>query len=99
MTERRMSDRIDIITVNDFARGHTPCAAKRVSEQRCCDAVNAQEFHEIRAFVAACRRLWPGAMIVLRPDGAPTGASASINPKPSTWSVKNGRLGRHGNAK
>jgi len=37
-----------------------------------------QEFHQIKKFVAACRRQWPGAMLVLRPnqDGAPAGASA-----------------------
>jgi hypothetical protein len=46
------------------------------AEQHCADVVAAQEFHQIRKFVAACRRQWPGAMIVLRPDGAPTGANA-----------------------
>jgi hypothetical protein len=42
-------------------------------EQRCADVVAAQEFHQITKFVAACRRQWPGSMIVLRPneDGAP----------------------------
>jgi hypothetical protein len=59
-------------------------------EQRRSDAANAQEFHQIQQFVAACRRQWPGATIVLRPDGAPTGASAPINSKPSTWSERNG---------
>ena len=37
-------------------------------EQRRADVVAAQEFHQIKKFVAACRRQWPGAMIVLRPD-------------------------------
>jgi hypothetical protein len=45
-------------------------------EQRHADLLDAQEFHQIKKFVAACRRQWPGAMIVLRPDGAPTGADA-----------------------
>jgi hypothetical protein len=70
------------------ARGYTPCA-KPTSEQRRADAANAQEFHQIQQFVAACRRHWPGAIIVLRPDDGPTGASAPINPKPSTWSETN----------
>jgi hypothetical protein len=59
-------------------RDHTPCA-KLASEQRRSDAANAQEFHQIQKFVAACRRQWPGAIIVLRPDGARTGASAPSN--------------------
>jgi hypothetical protein len=59
------------------ARDHTPCA-KPTSEQRRADAANAQEFHQIQQFVAECRRLWPGAIITLRPDGAPIGANAPI---------------------
>ena len=62
------------------ARDHTPCV-KPTSEQRRSDAANAQEFHQIQQFVAECRRHWPGAMIVLRPDGAPTGASTPIQPE------------------
>jgi len=42
-------------------------------EQRRSDAANAQEFHQIQQFVAECRRHWPGAIIVLRPDGASVG--------------------------
>jgi len=49
-------------------------------QQRDADVAAAQEFHQIKKFVAACRRQWPGAMIVLRPDGAPTGANAPPNP-------------------
>jgi hypothetical protein len=45
--------------------------APQTLEQRCADVAAAKEFHQIRKFVAACRRQWPGAMIVLRPDGAP----------------------------
>jgi hypothetical protein len=45
-------------------------------QQPDADVAAAQEFNQIKKFVAACRRQWPGAMIVLRPDGAPTGASA-----------------------
>jgi hypothetical protein len=58
-------------------------SAKLTSEHRLSDTANAQEFHQIKQFVAACRRQWPGAMIVLRPDGARTGASAPTNPKPA----------------
>ena len=45
---------------------------------RCADIVAAQEFHQIQKFVAACRRQWPGAKIVLRPNegGPPQGADA-----------------------
>jgi hypothetical protein len=64
------------------ARDHTQCA-KLARERRRADAAEVQEFHQIQKFVAACRRQWPGAIIVLRPDGAPTGASAPINPKPA----------------
>jgi len=56
----------------------TSCA-KSTSEQRRADAVNAQEFHQIQQFVGECRRQWPGAMIVLRPDGAPIGANMQEN--------------------
>ena len=42
--------------------------AKQTPEQRCAEIVDAQEFSEIEKFVAACRRQWPGAMIVLRPN-------------------------------
>jgi hypothetical protein len=52
---------------------------KQTSEQRYADLVDAQEFHRITKFVAACRRQWPGAMIVLWPDGTPTGADAPSN--------------------
>jgi len=31
------------------------------------DVTAAQEFNQIKRFVAECRRQWPGAMIVLRP--------------------------------
>jgi len=45
-------------------------------QQRCADAANAREFQRIQTFAAACRRQWPGAVIVLRPNqgGAPAGA-------------------------
>ena len=49
---------------------------KQTPEQRYAEMLDAQEFHQIKKFVAACRRQWPGAMIVLRPDSAPTGANA-----------------------
>jgi hypothetical protein len=62
--------------------------AKQAPNQRSADVVAAQEFHQIKKFAAACRRQWPGAMIVLRPnhDGAPAGASAPPNPETSTRS-------------
>jgi len=63
-------------------------AKTQETDQRCADVVAAQEFYQIRKFVAACRRQWPGAMIVLRPDGAPTGASAPTNPKPAPGAEK-----------
>jgi hypothetical protein len=50
--------------------------AFRTPEQRSADLLAAQEFQQITKFVAACRRQWPGAMILLRPDGAPLGAGA-----------------------
>jgi hypothetical protein len=59
------------------ARDQTSCA-KPTGEQRRADAANAQEFQQIQKFVAECRRHWPSAMIVLRPDGAPTGANTPI---------------------
>ena len=52
---------------------------KRTPEQHYAEMLDAQEFHQIKKFVAACRRQWPGAMIVLRPDSAPTGANAPPN--------------------
>ena len=55
--------------------------AKQTPEQRCADVVAAQELRQIQKFAAGCRRQWPGAVIVLRPEGAPTGASAPTNPK------------------
>ena len=41
---------------------------KQTPEQRCADVVAAQEFQQIQKLAAACRRQWPGAQIVLRPD-------------------------------
>jgi hypothetical protein len=66
-----------------FNGGAQRRAAFRAPEQRTADLLTAQEFHQIQKFVAACRRQWPGAMIVLRPDGTPTGASSPPNPKPA----------------
>ncbi|MGO9046169.1 MAG: hypothetical protein ACLQFW_04670 [Xanthobacteraceae bacterium] len=58
--------------------------AFRTPEQRYAEMLDAQEFHQIKKFVAACRRQWPGAKIVLRPESAPTGANAlpNLNPAP-----------------
>ena len=52
--------------------------ANQTPEQRCADVIAAQEFHQIQKFVAACRRQWPGAKIVLRPleGGPPQGSDA-----------------------
>jgi hypothetical protein len=48
----------------------------------------AREFQQIQNFVAACRRQWPGAVIVLRPnrDGPPAGASGPPNSETGTRS-------------
>jgi hypothetical protein len=54
-------------------------ARARTPHQQPADLLAAQEFHRIRKFVAECRRHWPGAMIVLRPDSAPSGADAPPN--------------------
>jgi hypothetical protein len=54
---------------------------KQTTKQRWADVAAAQEFHEIRKFVAACRRQWPGATIVLRPDGTSIGADAPTTTK------------------
>jgi hypothetical protein len=54
-------------------------APRQTLEQCRADAVAAQESHQIKKFVAACRRQWPGAEIVLRSDSAPTGANAPPN--------------------
>jgi hypothetical protein len=56
-------------------------ARTRTPEQQFADVVAAQEFYRITKFVAACRRQWPGATIVLRPDGASSGARAPIQPE------------------
>ncbi len=56
--------------------------AFRASEQRSADLLAVREFHLITKFAAACRRQWPGAIIVLRPDGARAGAPP--NPETST---------------
>jgi hypothetical protein len=57
---------------------HFAGAPARAPERRRAEDADAQEFHQIQKFVAACRRQWPGAMIALRPnqDGAPAGANA-----------------------
>jgi hypothetical protein len=55
-------------------------SAPRETLQQCRAAAAAQEFHRIKKFVAACRRQWPGAMIVLWPDSTPKGANAPPNP-------------------
>jgi hypothetical protein len=62
---------------------HFAGAPARAPERRRAEDADAQEFHQIQKFVAACRRQWPGAKIVLRPDSAPTGANAPSNLKPA----------------
>jgi hypothetical protein len=57
--------------------------ATQTPEQRRADVIAAQEFHQIQKFAAACRRQWPGAMIVLRPDGVPNGANAADHSEPA----------------
>jgi hypothetical protein len=56
---------------------------KQTPEQRYAEMLDAEEFHQIEKFVAASRRQWPGAVIVLRPNGTPTGANAPSDPKPA----------------
>jgi hypothetical protein len=63
---------------------------RQTLEQRRADVVAAQELHRIRKFVAACRRQWPSAMIVLRPDSAPTGANAPPNLNLAPGETSNG---------
>jgi hypothetical protein len=62
---------------------------KQTAEQRCAEVFDGQEFDWITKFAAACRRQWPGAMIALRPDGAPTGANAPSNLKLAPGVVTN----------
>jgi hypothetical protein len=61
---------------------------KQTLEQHYAEVLDAQEFHRIKEFVAACRRQWPGAMIVLRPDGAPMGANVPSNLKTAPGAKK-----------
>ena len=63
-------------------RGPAAPSLPHTPKQRSPELLAAQDFQQITKFAAACRRQWPGATIVLRPDGAPTGASAPTNPKP-----------------
>ena len=54
-----------------------------------------EEWSAILKFVAACRRQWPGAMIVLRPDtDAASRCNANPHPKPSTGHEKENHHGR-----
>jgi hypothetical protein len=55
----------------------------QAADRRRAEDADAQEFQQIRKFVAACRRQWPGAMVVLRPDDAPVGAGAPITTQPA----------------
>ena len=57
--------------------------AFRTPEQRSADLLAAHEFQQITKFVAACRRQWPGAIVVLRPDddGTPAGAPSNLTPQ------------------
>jgi hypothetical protein len=51
-----------------------------------------REFEQIQKFVAACRRQWPGAKIVLWPnDDASIGADAPINPNTHPKESENDR--------
>ena len=51
---------------------------EQTNERRRSEKSDAQEFYQIQKFAAACRRQWPGAKIVLRPNegGPPEGADA-----------------------
>jgi hypothetical protein len=63
-------------------------ASSRTPEQRRAEMLDAQQFDRIKEFVAACRRQWPGAVIVLRPDGAPMGANGPSNLKTAPGAKK-----------
>jgi hypothetical protein len=54
---------------------------EQTNERRRSENSAAQEFYQIQKFAAACRRQWPGAKIVLRPNesGPPLGAGAPLN--------------------
>jgi hypothetical protein len=56
---------------------------EQTNERMRSEKSSAQEFYQIQKFAAACRRQWPDAKIVLRPDGAPVGANAPFNLKPA----------------
>jgi hypothetical protein len=62
---------------------HFAGAPTQAAERRRAEDADAQEFHQIQKFAAACRRQWPGAVIVLRPDGAPICARAQISQLPT----------------
>jgi hypothetical protein len=67
------SRRVMTAFTEDAARRRMACGTDAQAqfgtpEQRYAEMLDAQEFHRIKEFVAACRRQWPGARIVLRPD-------------------------------
>jgi hypothetical protein len=68
--------------------GRQARASSRTPEQRRAEMLDAQQFDRIKEFVAACRRQWPGAVIVLRPDGVPMGANAPFNLKTAPGAKK-----------
>jgi hypothetical protein len=80
------------VVANADRVGNQKMAAKQTPEQRYTEMLDAQEFHQIKKFVAACRRQWPGAMIVLRPDSAPTGANAPPNLNLAPGEKSNARI-------
>jgi hypothetical protein len=80
------SRRVMSAFTEDAARRRMACGTDAQArfgtpEQRYAEMLDAQEFHQIKKFVAACRRQWPGAKIVLRPNdgGPPQGADAPPN--------------------
>jgi hypothetical protein len=80
----------DRATMGASHGGPQPRPAFRTPELRSADHLGAKEFQQIAKFVAACRRQWPGAVIVLRPDGEPMGARAPTNPKTEPGAIRNG---------
>jgi hypothetical protein len=76
---------------------HPECLRFWISEHKSQDAArqidpavavsDRAEWKQIKEFVAACRRQWPGAMIVLRPDTTTAAAprcDVDQHPKPRT---------------
>jgi hypothetical protein len=47
-------------------------------DQKVRELKDAQEFREVQEFADACRKIWPGAKIVIRPATATADASKPL---------------------